>query len=176
MAHPKHNHKHQSKESPKKALLRPMLLVAAVLGAWALWAIITSPQWKHSTPAPSPCCKPAPAPAPVVENPNLNHIIVAHAWCDHMPVWKESPERRHIQVSARPEVMIQSMEIRHNDKVIGSYIRLGSQKSEDDAGWVHLHGVFAEGMHGKDLAITVTYLVKGVKYQTILHCSIGLTN
>lgn len=173
MAHPKH-HKNHGEPKSKGPSPAKFAWAVATIGALIMGAI----WWVASTPVPNipngSCCKPDPAPA--VENPSYNHILAAQAWCDHAPVWKEAPERRHVVVSARPEVIIQAVEVHHNNKLVVASIRLGDHPEGADWSSMILQGAFKEGMHGEDLAVTVTYIVKGVKFQTILHCKITVTH
>jgi hypothetical protein len=173
MAHPKH-HKREQHKTPKKNNLWPMLFVAAALAAWGLWAIVT---WKPHSAAPSPCCQPTSAPTAAPVNENLNHILVASAWCDHQPIWQESPAKRHVVVSARPEVMIHSVEVYNaiNHNLLAASVRLGAPSKADQT-TLQLEGAFPEGMHDAPLVIEVQYIVKGTKFGTILHCTVEVTH
>jgi hypothetical protein len=165
MSHPKH-HGH-GQQPRKKGSNGPLvgLVVAAVALTALFWlgAVNTKPTNTNSIPVIKE------------DSEQKNHFFKVAAWCDHMPIWNESPRRRHVMVEASKDTEIQSVEVKHNGKLLEASVRLGSHV-DTDTSKMHIYGAFSEGMHGSDLEIVITYMVMGVKYQTIMHCTIEVTN
>lgn len=112
------------------------------------------------------------------ENPDGIH---AGAWCDHMPIWKESGLKRHIAVEGNHHVEINSFEVRLNGKLLGACVRLGKQPKDTDLSRMQAEGMFNENMHGTELEVTVQYTLKvsccvRLKKSFVTRCVIGITN
>lgn len=165
----KQKHRHVAKKHPLKTTgANKLVVLVFLLSALAVFLLplmvgrTSAPHHTHST-----------APTPVTIDPGLVDTkiteaqpvenpdgIRAGAWCDHMPIWKESGLRRHVAVNGNPNVEINSFEVRVGGKLLGASVRLGKQPEGTDLSRMVTSSMFDENMHGTELEITVQYTLK----------------
>jgi hypothetical protein len=92
------------------------------------------------------------------------------AWCDHQPVWQESPTRRHLRVEFKEkDAAIISVTTYFDGAPVSSVDSVLNTRTHK----VRLLGMFPEGMHGKMLKVEILVAFKGRVFRVPVYCTVS---